>query len=447
MSLLENRIKEKEKIEHEIIQKVSQDVLKPTDDEQFLLAEITNKISEMFKDRIAVYGIDNKNLQSEIANQIEIEAQKLNISFEQQERIKRIATANVIGYGPIDEFINDKSVKEIVVERFDKIVIEKNNRIITTNASFINEESLQNIIQRIIQPVGKQISLYTPIVDARLPDGSRVNATIPPVSPDGATLTIRKFTEDALSGADYLRLGSMDDKMLVFLQKCVEAKCSIIVSGGTGTGKTTLLNMLSNYIPKDELIVTIEDTCELKLSSENVRRLEARDKIGTPEGMMITDTQALVKNALRMRVDRIIVGEIRDGTVVDMMAAMSTGHEGSMCTVHANNPINLINTRFSTLYSMSNSNFSDESQSNQIAEAINLIVHIKRKQGRRFISHITEVKGVNASGKIEIQDIFRYDESGTRGFYATGYVPKRIMDIFNEHDVKIDKSIFSETKE
>lgn len=447
MGLLENRIKEKTQYEYEIMQKVSQDVLKPTDDEQALLNQVVSEISRMFKERIATVGITNPDLQREISHQIDCETKKLEVEFEQQERIKRLAISNVIGYGPIDEYIHDKNVKEIVVERYDKIVVEKNNQMQRVNSTFISEESLQNIIQRIIQPVGKQLSLYAPIVDARLPDGSRVNATIPPVSPDGATLTIRKFSEDALTGKDYINLGSLNDKMLYFLKQCVMAKCSIIVSGGTGTGKTTLLNMLSNFIPKDELIVTIEDTCELKLKSDNVRRLESRDSLGTPAGMMITDTQALVKNALRMRVDRIIVGEIRDGTVVDMMAAMSTGHEGSMCTVHANNPLNLINTRFPTLYAMGNNNFSDEAQAFQISEAINLIVHIKRKKGLRFISHITEVKGVNASGKIEIEDIFRYDESGNRGFYATGYIPKRIMNILKDHDVNIDKSIFEEKRD
>ena len=304
----------------------------------------------------------------------------------------------------------------------------------------MSEEQLLTVINRIVQPVGRQINLYTPMVDARLPDGSRVNATIPPVTPDGATLTIRKFSDKALSGDDYLRLGSLNEPMLQFLSQCVQGRISLMVSGGTDTGKTTLLNMLSAFIPEKELIVTVEDNCELRLQQPNVRRMEARAY--NSEGMMPITIQSLVRNALRMRPDRIVVGEIRDGTIVDMMASMSTGHEGSMSTVHANSPYNLIRSRMPILYGMqSNVVFSEEAQATQIAEALYLIVQIEHLlDGSRRITYITQIDGVE-NGKVVLHDIFRYNRKENM-FYATGFIPERILDAAEKHGVVIDRALF-----
>ena len=234
--------------------------------------------------------------------------------------------------------------------------------------------------------------------------------------------------------------------MLDFLRKAVRAKSSIIVSGGTGTGKTTLLNMLSGAIPDDELIITIEDSCELKLESPNVRRLETRTvtSSGKNDNAMNVDIRALVKTSLRMRPDRIVVGEIRDGTITDMISAMSTGHEGSMCTVHANSAVNLVNVRLPMLYSMADAAFSEESEAIQIAEAIDLIVQIKRYGKLRAIQSITEVTGMEGS-RVKLTDIFRYDEI-KKEYYATGYRPRKILDRMLEKGIEISDDMFKSHK-
>ena len=336
----------------------------------------------------------------------------------------------------------DPKVTEIVVQRWDHICIEREGKIHRVQATFTDERHLQTVIQRIVQPIGRQINVSRPIVDARLGDGSRVCATIPPASPDGATLDIRRFFDVALTGEDYIRLGSMNEDMLDFLRKAVRAKSSIIVSGGTGTGKTTLLNMLSGAIPDDELIITIEDSCELKLESPNVRRLETRTvtSSGKNDNAMNVDIRALVKTSLRMRPDRIVVGEIRDGTITDMISAMSTGHEGSMCTVHANSAVNLVNVRLPMLYSMADAAFSEESEAIQIAEAIDLIVQIKRYGKLRAIQSITEVTGMEGS-RVKLTDIFRYDEI-KKEYYATGYRPRKILDRMLEKGIEISDDMF-----
>ena len=245
-----------------------------------------------------------------------------------------------------------------------------------------------------------------------------------------------------MTGEHYLSLESLAKDMLDFLASAVRGKVNILVSGGTSTGKTTLLNMLSTYIPNNELIVTIEDSCELQLRQMNVRRMETRQSVA--EGLMPITTQTLVKNALRMRPDRIIVGEIRDGTIVDMMSAMSTGHEGSMSTVHANGPGNLMNARMPILYGMNeHMKFSQDTQSLQISEAIQLIVHISRlSNGKRKITHITEVAGLTERGRVKIEDVFRYNEEKDE-FVATGYTPVKTLARMKNNGITVDEAIFS----
>ena len=408
-------------------------------DEKIIQA-ITEQIAEQFRDEISQTGF-NDEVKDKIKSSISLETEKQGLDYENQKRIEYIVTTNGVGLGPLDIYMNDPEVTEIVVQRWNNICIEKRGIMQKVDASFVDETQLLNVINRIVQPVNRQINLSTPMVDARLSNGSRVNATIPPVTPDGATLCIRKFSDNVLTGADYIKIGSLNMNMLTFLAKCVEGRVSMIVSGGTSTGKTTLLNMLSQFVPENELIITIEDSCELKLKQPNVRRMEARNVVG--EGMMKIDVQALVKNALRMRPDRIIVGEIRDGTIVDMMSAMSTGHEGSMSTVHANNPTNLMNSRMPILYSMHESaQFSEESQNIQISEALQLVVHISRlKTGERKITHITQVSGLMDDGRIKLDDIFVYNEN-SNDFEATGFVPKAIIKQAKTNGVIIDKNMF-----
>lgn len=440
MSLLNDRLRKAESQKQVIQQQVAQETIRPSLVEADIVKNIAKTISAKFRDEIAVHGM-TEDVKERIRSAIADEAKSVTGDYEQQQRIARVASANVIGLGPLENYMGDPEVTEIIVQRYDNICVEKAGVMHRVDAAFTDEAHLQTVINRIVQPVGRQINLSSPIVDARLSDGSRVNATIPPVTPDGATLSIRKFSDKAITGEDYLKLGSISRPMLEFLQKAVEGKTSMIVSGGTSTGKTTLLNMLSSFIPENELIVTIEDSCELQLHQPNIRRMEARPV--TAEGMMKIDTQMLVKNSLRMRPDRIIVGEIRDGTIVDMMSAMSTGHEGSMSTVHANNPGNLMNSRIPILYGMNdNVKFSVDTQSMQVAEALQLVVHITRlRTGERKITHITHVNGLTEKGRVKLNDIFRYNEQ-TKEFEATGYVPEEIVDRLKSRGITVDLSLF-----
>lgn len=440
MSVLKNKLKQVQDNKSLIDQKVENTPVNINNDESALVDKITAAVSEKHKDTIAKDGLTDE-VKQDIFETISEETDKFTSDYEQKKRIERIAKDNIAGLGPIESFMKDNTITEIIVQRYNNICIERNGLIESVSASFNNEEHLRTVINRIVQPVGRQINLTTPIVDARLPDGSRVNATIPPVSPDGALLTIRKFSDKALTGKDYLNFGSLSVEMLAFLKKCVEGKICLIVSGGTSTGKTTLLNMLSQFIPKNELIVTIEDSCELRLQQPNVRRLEARQI--NSEGAMKMNIQTLVKNALRMRPDRIIVGEIRDGTIVDMMSAMSTGHEGSMSTVHANSPEALINSRMPVLYSMyDGADFSENAQARQISEALQLIVQINRlKDGSRKITRITHVVGLKGNSSVKLKDIFVYDEEHNK-FCATGYVPQYLINQCKLKGIDIPEKLF-----
>lgn len=321
------------------------------------------------------------------------------------------------------------------------MVIERNGKIESVKAVFFSEDHLVNTIERIVQSADRQINITYPIADAKLADGSRVNATIPPVTPDGATLTIRKFNMNWLKGKDYIRMHALNKEMLYFLERCVKGRQSIFISGGTGSGKTTLLNMLSEFIPNDELIITIEDVCELQLRQKNVRRMEVR--VSNNKEMMKIDQQALVKAALRQRPDRIILGETRDGSIVDLVSAMSTGHDGSISTAHANSPRNLCDVRIPIMYSMNkDSDFSERSIAMQIAEAIKIIVQISRMpDGSRKITYITHVDGVTPDGKVNLKDIFRYDPS-TREFMKTGYYPEKIIESIKSKGLDFEEGIF-----
>lgn len=441
MSVLKNKLKQVENKKITIDKKVESSPVNISDNESKLVGKITAAVSEKHKDTIAKDGFTDE-VKQDILETIAEEADTFTDDYEQKKRLERIAKDTIMGLGPIESYMKDKSVNEILVQRFDNIVIERQGLIEPVNVSFNDEEHLRTVINRIVQPVGRQINLTTPIVDARLSDGSRVNATIPPATPDGATLTIRKFSDKSLTGKDYLDFGSLSVEMLKFLKLCVQGKISLIVSGGTSTGKTTLLNMLSQFIPENELIITIEDSCELRLQQRNVRRMEARQL--NNEGAMKIDIQMLVKNALRMRPDRIIVGEIRDGTIVDMMSAMSTGHEGSMSTVHANSPEALINSRMPVLYSMYNgADFSENAQARQISEALQLIVQINRlKDGSRKITRITHVVGLKGSNTVKLKDIFIYDEE--KGYFtATGYIPQYLINQCKLKGVNISESLFA----
>lgn len=440
MGIIENKLRSKKQEINQIDQKVSSEKITPTQNERRNINELIQRISSQFRKELTDTTVDRKELDEKIKKCIQSEIEKFPASYEEKRRLEKLAIANIIGLGPIQPLLDNPEITEIVVQRYDNIVVEKNGKIFSTKTVFSDEQALQNVINRILQPVGRAVNLSTPKVDARLEDGSRICATIPPISPKGATLTIRKFNNSMMVDSKYLELGSLSEPMLEFLKKCVQGKTSIFVSGGTGTGKTTFLNMLSAYIPENELLITIEDTLELQLKQKNVRSMETREI--TSSTMESIDMAALVKSSLRMRPDRIIVGETRDGAVVSLLSAMSTGHEGSMSTGHANSPDNLVRVRIPTMMEMDKgSSFSERAKSLMIAEALQLIVQLRRlPDGKRIVSNICSVEGVDKFGNIILKDIFIYDYSDKK-FKYTGFFPKKIAEHLESNGVALTKNI------
>lgn len=437
MSLIQDKIKKSKDIKQQIADEVSEEHITPTDTEKDYVSEIVKKISDRFAERLR--SSTKEELRDEISAAIQAECASLDVPFRDQKRIEKIVMMTSLGWGPIEEYLADPDVTEIVVQRYDSIVIERNGKIEETGAKFYGENHLVNVINAMIQKSGRQINLMSPIADGSLEDGSRINAAIPPVAVNGATVTIRKFSDRALTGKDYLETGSLNKPMLYLLERCVRGKVNIIVSGGTGTGKTTLLNMLSTFIPRSEIIVTIEDTPELKLQQPNVRRFQVRGSVN--DDMMNVDQQALVKASLRMRPDRIILGEIRDGTVVDLVSAASTGHDGTMCTVHANDPRNLCNVRIPILYAMNpNASFSEKAIAMQFAEAFQLIVQIRHfPDGSRKITQITQIDGTH-NGIVQLHDIFIYNEA-SHAFETCGYVPEKVIHMIESKGLPFNRDI------
>lgn len=449
---LKERFQQEKEEQRQKDDQVKKEDLRATNEESIHVQNILREISVKYRDQIARAGLTiPQQLSMDIRQTVvqlcdKIDDPSLNDDiYTHKKRIERLVMANILGLGAITPYMDDPEITEIVVQRWDNIVIERKGKIEKVDASFMSEEHLKNIINRIVQPVGRSINIQVPLVDARLPDGSRINATIPPISPDGATLTIRKFSKDALTGQDYIKLGSLSPEMLAFLAKCVEGRCAMVVIGGTGTGKTTALNMLSSYIPKDELIVTVEDSCELQLHQPNVRRMEARGstQLGQNENINAVTIQDLVRNALRMRPDRLIVGEIRDHTIVDMMSAMSTGHDGSMSTIHANSPENLVNSRLPILYGMNTkASFTPTSQAIQIVEALQLIVCLEHlRDGRRVFTNITHVVGLDERDRVMLKDIFVFDKVANKHKW-TGYVPEAILKRLRDRNVVMPDNVF-----
>ncbi|RXN92901.1 secretion protein [Achromobacter aloeverae] len=326
-----------------------------------------------------------------------------------------------VGLGPLSPLLEDPAISEIMVNRHDEIYIESQGRLSRHGAVFSSEQAVLGVIERIVAPIGRRIDESAPMVDARLPDGSRVNAVVAPIALKGACLTIRKFPRHALTMEDLQRIGSLDMAMMQFLTMCVREKVNLVVAGGTGSGKTTLLNILSNAIPDDERIVTIEDAAELRLHHAHLVSLEARP--ANQEGRGRVDIRDLVRNALRMRPDRIVVGECRGAEAFDMLAAMNTGHEGSMTTLHANSPRDALG-RLETMILMAGMDLPLAAVREHIASSIHIIVQQARlADGRRVITSITEITGME-SGCIQTQEIFRFDRSGPGYFQGCALAPR-----------------------
>ncbi|WCM23282.1 Flp pilus assembly complex ATPase component TadA [Paraburkholderia bryophila] len=362
------------------------------------------------------------------------------------ETLKKSVFDEIIGLGPLEELIADPSVSEIMVNCHDEIFVEQSGRLTRSPVIFTDDRAVLGAIERIVAPIGRRIDESSPMVDARLADGSRVNAVIPPLALKGPSITIRKFSKRKLVGEDLLQFGSMSRDMLEFLQTAVEQGANIIISGGTGSGKTTLLNVLSSYIPDDERIVTVEDAAELQLSQPNLVSLEARPP--NMEGKGAVPIRDLVKNCLRMRPDRIVIGECRGGEALDMLQAMNTGHDGSLTTAHANTPRDCI-ARLEVMTLMAGLDLPVQAIREQICSAVDLIVQQSRFScGSRRVTHITEVSGME-SGVITLQDVFVFKEEGfgengkIHGtFVPTAYIPDFYQELIRRR-VSVNTDIFT----
>jgi pilus assembly protein CpaF len=370
------------------------------------------------------------------------------LSSTDRARLVREITNNILGYGPIEPFLADPDVTEVMVNNHHTVYVERRGLIEETEVRFGSERHLLQVIDRIVAQTGRRIDESSPMVDARLPDGSRVNAIIPPLAITGPSLTIRKFSREPLTMDDLVAFGSLSHQAAAFLEACVEGKLNVLISGGTGTGKTTLLNVLSSFIPERERIITIEDAAELKLAQRHVISLEARP--ANIEGKGAITIRDLVRNALRMRPDRIVVGECRGGEAVDMLQAMNTGHDGSLTTIHANTPRDAL-ARTETLVLTAGFDLPLKAIRDQIASAFDLIIQVNRLvDGRRRITHITEV-GRMEGDVITLQDIFVasfVDEAGgeqvTSKMQHTGIRPN-FGEKLEQHGVTLPKGLFGES--
>jgi pilus assembly protein CpaF len=411
-------------------------------------------VRQMDLRRVDVHGMSDEELRaktSELIDEIlEREFDDLPMTVNRRRLAKEVLD-EAIGLGPLEDLLDDDSVTEIMVNRADQIFIERAGRVQESPVVFTSDKAVLAAIERIVAPLGRRIDESSPMVDARLKDGSRVNAVIAPVALRGPSISIRKFAKRKLVGQDLMNFGSLDERMLQFLQVAVRERRNLVVTGGTGSGKTTLLNVLSNFIPDNERIVTIEDAAELKLNQPNLVGLEARP--ANLEGKGLIAIRDLVRNALRMRPDRIIVGECRGGEALDMLQAMNTGHEGSMTTAHANSPRDAL-SRLEVMVLMSSMDLPMTVVREQVSSALDLIVHQRRFPcGSRKITHISEITGIE-SGTIQTQDIFTFrarDQGGPEGrvrgtFSPTGAVPEFYEELA-DRGVPVDLSIFRGTGE
>ena len=422
-------------------------------------ATLRRKIREQIQDelivrmdlkRLTASGVDREGLErqahekiSEIVAEV-IRSGKLPRSID-PERIKKEVFDEALRLGPLEDLLDDPSVSEIMVNGPHQVYVERGGRLQLTDLQFADDASVSAIIERIVAPLGRRIDESQPYVDARLKDGSRVNAIIPPLSLSGPSITIRKFSKKTLTVEDFIRFGTWNANAAAFMEVCVKLRKNIIVAGGTGSGKTTLLNLLSSFIPETERIVTVEDAAELKLVQPHVVRLEARP--ANVEGKGAVTIRDLVKNCLRMRPDRIIVGECRSGEALDMLQAMNTGHDGSLTTVHANSPRDVV-SRLETMVLMSGMELPSRAIREQIASAVDIIIHESRlADGSRKVTAITEVTGMEGQN-IVMQDIFAFRQSGVDEngkivgeFRPTGAMPT-FFDTLKSRGMNLDPGIF-----
>ncbi|MDQ6695506.1 MAG: CpaF family protein [Chloroflexota bacterium] len=404
--------------------------------QQKLIAELDPKLDLTRTDEV-------RRQVEEIFNEI-LEHENILLTRVDRARLFEAVAAEILGFGPIEPLLKDNSINEIMVNGPNLVYIERHGRLEKTNIHFQNDEHVMRVIDRIVAPLGRRIDEASPYVDARLPDGSRVNAIIPPLALNGPVVTIRKFSKQPLTVDDLIRFGSMTPEMGTFLKACVEARLNIIVSGGTGSGKTTTLNVLSSFIPNDERIITVENAAELQLRQEHVVTLESRP--ANIEGRGEVSIRDLVINCLRMRPDRIVVGECRGGETLDMLQAMNTGHDGSLTTLHANTPRDAM-SRMETMVLMAGMELPVKAIREQIASAVDLIVQQDRmKDGTRKIVSVTEVQGMEGD-VVVMQEIFGFEQTGIEAgkivgrMKPTGIRPK-FIEKFESANIYLPPNIF-----
>jgi pilus assembly protein CpaF len=376
------------------------------------VAEVRQRVQSRLVEALGPKLFDTAVSERELQEMVEVRLRELideeqaTLSMQEKAEIIQQIGDSVMGLGPLEPFIRDPEVTEIMANGSETIYVERAGKLYWTNAKFVDDEQLRRTIDKIVARVGRRIDESSPYVDARLPDGSRVNAIIPPLAIDGPALTIRKFATDPYMAEDLVSFGTLTSPVSQFLESCVRGRVNILVSGGTGAGKTTTLNVLSSFIPEDERIITIEDAAELRLLQPHVVRLESRPP--NIEGNGEVSIRQLVRNALRMRPDRIVVGEVRGGEALDMLQAMNTGHDGSISTVHSNSPRDVL-SRLETMTLMAGMDLTVRAVREQIASAVNLIIHQARmKDGTRRFTHVTEVVSMEGD-VITLQDIFLFD--------------------------------------
>jgi pilus assembly protein CpaF len=452
MSLLERMQKEKniETVDLNDRQKVRKPVMPKTDPFEGLKEKIHEKIIEeintgAFKESEGEE--QDSNLEKEISEIVErfLEDESTFITKLEKQKLLNEIIDETIGFGPINQLIRDPSVSEIMVNGTDKVYIEKNGKLLLTDVAFKDDQHIMRVIDKIVAPLGRRIDESSPMVDARLPNGSRVNVIIPPLALNGPTITIRKFSERPFTVKDLINFGTLSPEVAMLLKACVEARLNIVVSGGTGSGKTTTLNVISSFIPEDERIITIEDAAELQMAQEHVIRLETRPP--NIEGKGAITIRDLVRNSLRMRPDRIVVGEVRSGEALDMLQAMNTGHDGSLTTGHANSPRDML-SRLETMVLMAGMELPVKAIREQIASAVDIIVQQSRlKDGSRRITHITEITGMEGD-VITMQDIFVFKQQGRDekgriigSLIPTGIKPK-FADKLEDSGITIPSDLF-----
>jgi len=415
------------------------------------LQEIRTRVHRRLLDRLNLSNLSERD-QEEAENEVRkivrdlLASEETPLNLEEREMLVEQVINEVFGLGPLEPLIKDPRISDILVNSFNHVYVEIDGRLHETDVRFRDNRHLMQVLDRIVSAVGRRIDDSSPMVDARLSDGSRVNAIIPPLAVDGPHMSIRKFRRDVLSDEDFLRNESMTEEMLELLQGVVRARLNILITGGTGSGKTTLLNVLSESIPHSERVVTIEDSAELQLRQPHVVRLETRPP--NIEGVGEVTQRRLVINALRMRPDRIIVGEVRGAEAIDMLQAMNTGHDGSLTTLHANTPRDALH-RLETMVAMASLNLPEKGIRAQIASAIDVIVHVQRmSDGTRKILAISEVVGMEGE-IITMQDLFLYHREGIDAdgnveghFAATGIRPKAAERLL-EYGINLDETLFS----